>query len=373
VIDGLVRARFAPAASRVPRRGLHLLPWSRHRTWLWPVAVVLVLLPRVSAACDVCAIYTATEMREEQLGLGLGIAEQFTDFSTLQQDGVKVPNPYDEHMFSSITDFIFSYNFTHSLGAEVLVPYIARPFRRITSSGIQSGDVNGFGDIIVLGDWIPYSYVNEHGLVLPTLLLGVKMPTGNPALLGQESGAPTDPHCFPGFPCGTMLPSARGSGARFVPFHSGTGPPSGIHGHDLALGSGSTDVLLGTTVFGSYNRLYAKTFLEYAIRTEGAFNYQFANEIIWDSALGVYVLLDHAYTGGVQLGVLVESKGNDTINGVSGGDTGMTAIYLGPGFTFTWKSNLGASLVFDFPTLQNNTGLQVVPTFRVRGGITWRF
>ena len=54
-------------------------------------------------------------------------------------------------------------------------------------------------------------------------------------------------------------------------------------------------------------------------------------------------------------------------------DTAITSIYLGPGFTFTWGSSLGADLVFDFPTLQNNTGLQVVPTFRVRGGVTWRF
>ena len=247
--------------------------------WLLSVPVSLTFIASPAAACDVCAIYTATEMREEKVGLRLGVAEQFSDFSTLQQGGVEVPNPYDEHLFSSITQLVFGYNFTRTLGAQILLPIIARPFRRITANGIQSSDVSGVGDMSVVGNWLPYSYVDEHSVILPTLLLGVKLPTGNPDLLAEELTPPTDPHCFPGFPCGTMLPSARRA-TTFVPFHSGTGPPSGIHGHDLALGSGSTDVLLGANLFGSYDRLYAKTFVEYTIRTEGAFGYQYANEII---------------------------------------------------------------------------------------------
>jgi hypothetical protein len=40
---------------------------------------------------------------------------------------------------------------------------------------------------------------------------------------------------------------------------------------------------------------------------------------------------------------------------------------------FTWTTQLSAELTADLPVLQNNTALQTLPTFRLRGGLVWRF
>ena len=51
----------------------------------------------------------------------------------------------------------------------------------------------------------------------------------------------------------------------------------------------------------------------------------------------------------------------------------MTALYVGPGVSFTWAARLGAELAVDLPVIQHNTSLQLVPDVRVRGGLTWTF
>ena len=51
------------------------------------VAAALVLGAPAARACDVCAVYTATQMREERTGLLVGLGEQATRYST------RIPDP----------------------------------------------------------------------------------------------------------------------------------------------------------------------------------------------------------------------------------------------------------------------------------------
>jgi hypothetical protein len=112
------------------------------------------------------------------------------------------------------------------------------------------------------------------------LLGGLKLPSGNPDFLGEELepvGAPAGP----------------GVPLRGVPQHSTPGgdddhddPPGrrlfgGIHGHDLALGSGSVDGILGASTYASYDRFFMTAVVQYAVRREGAFDYRYANDLTW--------------------------------------------------------------------------------------------
>ena len=54
-------------------------------------------------------------------------------------------------------------------------------------------------------------------------------------------------------------------------------------------------------------------------------------------------------------------------------DTGVTAVYLGPQMNFTWGQHLGAYLAADLPISIDNTALQTVPDYRIRGGLSWHF
>ena len=161
-----------------------------------------------------------------------------------------------------------------------------------------------------------------------------------------------------------------------VPGGGGGGTPqvvSGVHGHDLTLGSGSYDGLIGASVFWSWERFFVTAATQFAIRSEGAFDYQFANDLTWLAGPGAFVLLGHTYSLGVQGVFSGETKGNDQQLDVKFDDTAITALYAGPAFLFTWGTSLDAEVAADLPVVQHNTGLQIVPDFRVRAAMAWRF
>lgn len=367
----------------------HLLRWeaSRRRRLL----VVLVVLPAAiltraepAVSCDLCAIYTATELQETKEGFRLGLGEQFTRFGTLQQGGDEVPNPANEWLNSSITQFVLGYQFTPRIGVQLNLPVIAREFRRLQADGIHKGDENGFGDLSILADVLAYSAVRENTVFRLTLFGGLKLPSGDSSRLREEQeedemGSSHDHTTDVEGPYGNGNPFLHPAPVRVLPQHSQNADfESGIHGHDLALGSGSVDGILGMTVFGSWRRVFFSGSLQYLLRTEGDFDYQYANDLLWSAGPGVFVLLGHDlwrrdFSLAWQTVLSGEAKGEDQVDGKDTNDTAITSMYIGPAFTFTWGTSLSADIVADLPVLQNNTSLQIVPDYRLRGGITWRF
>jgi hypothetical protein len=113
--------------------------------------------------------------------------------------------------------------------------------------------------------------------------------------------------------------------------------------------------------------------MQYAIRTEGDYGYQFANDWAWFGGPGVYLLLGNEHTLSVQAVVSGETKGQDTVNGMATDDTAVTIVYLGPQINYTWSSKLSAQIAVDLPVSVAATGEQLVPDYRVRAAVTWRF
>ncbi len=304
---------------------------------------------RSAAACDVCAVYTATEMGESRTGFRLGLAEQYSNFGTIKRDGDEIDNGAHEWVNSSITQVLLGYGITPRLGVQLNLPLIIRKFRRLEHDGaIEHGDENGVGDLSLTGHFVAYSDVREDSVFRFSVLGGVKFPTGDSSRLGEEleeeEHEEESPHVV-----------------------------SGVHGHDLALGSGSVDGILGTSVFWSWRRLFVTAATQFAIRGEGDFEYQYAHDLTWVGGPGVFALLTHGYSLGLQAVLSGETKGKDTQNGERLADTGITALYVGPGFNFTWGTSLAADLALDLPVVQENTAVQIVPDYRIRGGIIWRF
>jgi len=347
----------------------------RRRTSIARAAAIAALLaaPRLAQACDLCAIYTTTEGREEEPGPYVGVAEQYTYFGTEKKNGETVGNPFGEHLNSSITQLIAGYTFVPRFSMQINFPIIARSFRRVETTGVEDGSENGIGDMSVIATVRAFSWVTTQTVAHLYLFGGLKFPTGDPSALGEE--LQPSPCILNPMVCGIA------SGLRAVPgvhpHHTG-GPASGIHGHDIALGSGSVDGIVGAQVFGSWQRAFATASVQYLARTVGAFDYQYANELLFEGGPGAYLLLGdnwlgRAYALGAQVLFTGETKGNDTLGDEKETDTGITALYLGPAFRFSWGTHLFTEITADFPVLQNNTGLQIVPNYRLRGGITWRF
>jgi hypothetical protein len=285
--------------------------------------------------CDLCSVYAATEAQGGS-GKGFfgGVAEQFTHFGTVQEDGHKVASE-GQYIDSSVAQVFAGYNFNNSVGVQLNLPVIYRAFGSETIHGTELG----IGDVSLVGTFTAYRHLSERFNFSWTLLGGVKFPTGDSSRLNTPDSE----------------------------------LPEGIGGHDLALGSGSYDGLVGTGVSGRWKRLFASASLQYAIRSEGDFQHHYANDLTWFGGPGVYLVLGHQYTVSLQAVVSGETKGKDTFSGVPDGDSAETLVYLGPQVNLTWGSRLAVVAGVDLPVSRDNSGLQVLPDYRVRGAVTLRF
>ena len=294
------------------------------------------------AACDLCAIYRSIEAKSTKPGFHLGVFEQFTHFGTLQQDGRKVDNEFGQKIDSSVTQFLAGYQFNDSFGMQLNIPYIRRSFTRPADSGIDKGTEAGLGDLALIGSFRLYQDMTEESVFLWNVYGGVKFPTGSTDRLREELA-------MPGMEMGA------------------------VHGHVLALGSGSYDGIVGTSLFGRWERLFVTADIQYKIRSRGDFDYRYANDLVWHVKPGGYLWLSPEGTLGLQLAVSGEDKGKDDLAGVAVEATGISSVFIGPEFSLTWKENLSAELGAEFPVVNDNSGLQLVPDYRVKAALTWRF
>jgi hypothetical protein len=308
-------------------------------------AVLAVACAQPVLGCDLCSVYAATEAQGGS-GIGFfgGVAGQFTHFGTLQDEGRKVPNPggqQNQYIDSLVSQVFAGYNFTERFGLQLNLPVIYRAYSRPrpeTFVPFEHGNDLGIGDASLIANFLGYQKLSENFTFNWTILGGLKFPTGDSKHLSD--------------------PEVEGSG---------------IGGHDLALGSGSVDGVVGTGLSARWKRLFLTGGLQYAARTEGDFGHQYANDLTWSGGPGVYLALTHNYSLAFQALFSGETKEKDTVNGVPDGDSAETIYYAGPQINFTWRSKLSAQVGVDFPLSIENTGLQAVPDYRVRAAFTWRF
>src|SRR5436190_7916200 len=109
--------------------------------WMLVVAfnalALLVPAGRLNA-CDLCAIYRATNTRgESSAGFLMTLSEQYVSYGTLQQDSeqgqlspARLPLK-GAYLDTSITHLVPAYNFSDQFGLSLNVPLIYRDFRRI--------------------------------------------------------------------------------------------------------------------------------------------------------------------------------------------------------------------------------------------------
>ncbi len=350
-----------------------------HRIVASGLALLLcAALPAAARACDLCAIYTAVVVHDDRPGFEVGVAEQYTDFDTRQEDSAEVPNP-GEYLRSSITQVFAGYNLNRWVGFQLGLPIIARNFRRLEGGMLEHGDESGIGDMPLLVNVRPFTHVSTTAVVRLSLFGGLELPTGSTDRLGEEAEETHDQAqrrargaASAAARVGAGFPRGRGAG------HTGDGGGGGsaasaVHGHDLALGSGSVDGILGAGIFVGWQRLFLSAHSQYLLRTEGSFDYQYANDLTWSGGPGAFVLLDDRYSVGLQAVAGGETKGKDEHEGAPVGDTGLTTVYLGPRLLATWGASLYADVAGELPVVRHNTGLQILPDFRIRGGLSWRF
>ncbi len=317
-----------------------------------------------TAACDLCGCAIPNHPWDPRAGVFFGAAEQFTSFDTIQVDGHEIDNPADQFMDSSITQLYLGYNFRPSFGLQLNVPLIYRSFRRTTDTGIQNGNVSGLGDISLLAHYVPIIRQSTDFTFQARVRGGIKLPTGDSDLIGEEAEE--------GHSHDAGEPDHDG-GHEDEHDHESALPESAVHGHDLTLGSGSVDGIIGGSFYLRYKRVFLTGDVQYAIRSEGSFDYRFANDFSFSAGPGVYLLDEPNYTLAIHGIVSGETKGKDDFRGVAADDTASTNIFLGPRIAVTWRNRFSAEVELDVPVSRDNSALQIVPDYRVRAAVSWAF
>ena len=337
-------------------------------------------------ACDLCGCYTpqleATLQPPADFALGeptfnvahtkswlsrtyFAISEQFTHFGTVQIDGREVPNPTDQHLDSSITQFVAGYALTPRFALQLNVPLIYRSFQRPEGFRIDRGVESGLGDISLVSKLVLFHYqagggrtvnfdddsksprmeIREPDFTISAVAIaGVKFPTGDTRRLREEFHE-------------TEVPGA---------------PESGIHGHDLTLGTGSYDGIFGGQFSLRYKNFFATAEAQFTLRGDGDHQYHFANDLSWSGGPGYYLVRRRDLIVGLQFVCSGEHKYVDRFRGKAAEDTGITSVFVGPRVVASYKRFSGEVGV-ELPVSIDNTALQVVPDYRLRAAVAFRF
>jgi hypothetical protein len=346
--------------------------------------VALTLAAGRAHGCDLCGCYTpqmeamsqselsafgeplpAGNARDRWLSrVYVAIAEQFTHFGTLQLEGEEVANPTGQYLDSSITQLVAGYSFNSRFALQINVPLIYRSFERPEGFAIDRGTESGLGDVSLLGKFIVFHHetgghrslnfdepknprleIQEPDFTVSALLIGsVKFPTGATGRLKEEFNE-------------VVVPGA---------------PESGIHGHDLTLGTGSYDAIVGGQFSLREKSFFFQADTQFTWRGDGAHQYNFANDLSWSGGPGYYLIRSRTTLVGLQLACSGEHKDVDQFRGQPAEDTGITSVFLGPRLLVS-RGKLSAELAAEFPVSIDNTALQVVPDYRLRASVAIRF
>jgi len=328
------------------------------------LVIALTFFPLATRACDLCGCYTpqVESMPKEKVsitGVYTAIAEQFTLFVSLQFDDREVANPTGQRLESSITQFVAGYGINDRLALQFNAPFIYRDFRRPEGFGIDEGSVSGIGDVSLLSKAVVWHFASaerrefnvegknpiaiEHEpdcTCSIVALAGVKFPTGDSSRLKEEFHE-------------VEIPGA---------------PESGIHGHDLTLGTGSYDGIFGAQSSLRYKNFFGEANGQFTLRGDGRHDYHFANDLTWSAGPGYYLLRKRDTLVGCQCVVSGESKDVDRFQGRAAEDTGVTSVFVGPRIIASYDQ-ISGELAAEFPVLMNTTAFQAVPDYRLRASI----
>lgn len=291
------------------------------------------------------------------------IGEQFTHFGTLQLNGDKIDNPTGQYLDSSITQLVAGYNINSRFALQLGLPLIYREFKRPEGFAIDRGTESGLGDVSLLLKTVAFKYSlgarrtfefrgknpvaidREPDFTASAVLLtGIKFPTGATSRLKEEFHE-------------IDIPGA---------------PASGIHGHDLTLGTGSYDGIFGEQNSLRYKNIFVETNVQFTLRGDGAHQYHFANDLIWSGGPGYYFVRNRETIIGLQFVVSGEYKDVDRFRGAKAIDTGITSVFVGPRLVAS-RGRWSAEAAVDLPAKIDNTALQAVPDYRLRAAISVQF
>ena len=309
-------------------------------------------------ACDYCAVYNALASTQGVQGsLNTGIAHKFTHYESNVKE-ISLQDLPSQKLESNIAQFFFDYNLTDRFLLQTNIPLIYRSYRRIVAEEVERGSVSGLGDIALLAKYDLFRENSAESSILLEVLGGVKFPTGSTDRLegGQVAQLEGDPDLH-----------------KLSFYRHGSEEEPLVANDDLALGSGSVDFILGTSLFVRYARAYVSGVVQYAIRQEGDFGFRYGNSFDSDFGPGYYLVLNDRNSLALRMRVSVETKEIDKVYGLTQANSDFTRVFLGPELNYTFRNNWQVGFANDFALAAEKASASVVPRYRVLAVVSHRF
>jgi len=316
--------------------------------------VWIVWAPSKIFACDLCAVYSAQRASDAPVNsFQLGATERFTRFKGVARDFFETSDTFrnEQHLDSSVSQLYLQYQAKEWLSFQVNYPWIYREYRRVKHGRLQDGDEYGFGDLTLLAQFQPVRHQEGDTMLFVQLYSGVKLPTGDTDRLREEQEEENE----------------RGL------LRHGSEEGNLVGGDDLTIGSGSTDVIFGLGFLLRKDRYFVDGDVQYALRTEGDYDFEFGDEVAWSVGTGVYLYLEHETSWALRAKLSGESKQGDELQGQELSGSAHDRVYLGPEIVSSFDDHWELRFGLDIPIKRNSTSEGVEPDYRLQAGASYWF
>jgi hypothetical protein len=242
----------------------------------------------------------------------------------------------DEKVADTVINLYGQYDIDKDLSVEVNVPFISRAYSRYGPRENLSERETNLGDLVSIVSYNILSPRAKYDVITWQVRGGVKLPTGDSDYLRQEQD-----------------PSIYNSSTL-------------VRGRDIAFGSGSVDIPLGTRVIYAEQGLFAFGDAGYILRTEGDYDYQYGNTLSLAGAFGGTVVSDARRS--VRLaGVLRwDDRAQDSLSGSSVANSGNSVLALGPAIEAVFRDALQAHFEITTPVFRDANGAQLLPDYQLQ-------
>lgn len=242
----------------------------------------------------------------------------------------------DEKVADTVINLFGQYDFDKNLSVEVNVPFISRAYSRYAPGENLSERETNIGDLVSIVSYNLLAPRSKYDYITWQIRAGVKLPTGDSGYLQQER----DP--------------------SIVNFSTL------VRGRDIAFGSGSVDVPLGTRLVYAEDDLFAIGDAGYILRTEGDYDYQYGNTLSLAGAFGGIVVNKPKQSVRVAGILRWDDRAQDSLSGSSVANSGNSVLALGPAIEAVFRDTLQAHFEITTPVFRDANGAQLLPDYQLQ-------
>ncbi len=311
--------------------------------------VAAVIGAESAKACNSCSLMNVSKLESVSDGdFSFYLSERYTSYNKAEDLSYKQQRDSEYVKDYSNAQVGISYGVADSFALQAYLPVINRRSESVEALRVSEDSDFGVGDAVLAGSYDLINYQEDSLLLNTSMLAGIKLPTGETGTLNRVVGK-----------------------EETMTRHHAVG--HGMGGRTLVLGSGSYDFIFGLGTMAVYDRYILTGTAQYTARTEGDFDYRFADELLWSAGTGYYLLLDPDFSLGLMAMLSSEYKSKDKIDGALIDGSQYSNLFAGPSVLMTFGKKLSTEIGFDFRVTDEDLASVVVPEWRLKADISYRF